>query len=885
MNKDFCSENTDSFLHKKRKQTPAFFITILFFFRLIFTANAWNSAPVLIHISDAIKPSKLISINGEGLDSAKVTIALYQDITNTSPATPPSGWVSAEVVQYDVKGNFVVVRFPDYLPVGIYNVWVKNSFGWSSPIKLNAPRALFISEKEAWAGLNIELVGRNLDGTEFGAGTNSVARLVDGNNNYVQTIVSLNPYNITFQITDETPVGTYSVEVSNDGGLHWSQPSSMQMLTISAKGRDDLGLGLAWANSFQYDTVYDVSLHGVPVNSGTDVTNKIQSIITQVKNAGGGVVYFPKGTYLISGLSIPSKVILKGEDMVSSKLLSTKNPNGVLIEAAADAKINGTIGLHNLYLGLGDTNDSLNFDFFWPNCDSSASKIFLKNVTIHYQPTISKSRQGNGRAVIIMAKERILISNCKFIGWNANCEMHCRYTQFKNNYVENSTGIMTESDGAYTFYESDTLQGHAPNNVAQNSGFSCRDFSYVANNYVNGIGSISNDGEGIMAEDSPPAAFNYGQVTGATLNSVSAVSDIGVTLVKPSNLYFGTLSVQIIDGTGLGQLRAVTTISGNTININKAWDVIPDTSSRWSLFTPNQAITWYKNKINHCGAGYVMYGLWTDGIVADNIAINSMGVSIHALSKDDNGYAAYSSDYFNRIIRNSITGVSWHVGYGAIGVNPARHNADGLFKGVQVYGTEIKENYLYGDPTIKADYGYTAANTSANIGLSDYAGTNFYGGYWTGSLVARDLLNSIIEDNSCNNSKVGIEVTRGNYGVVLCNNTFSSITDSNLFIIPEIPIETSCGSAITMANEKSLIEGELTLFPNPTTGKVNIKTETSAILNFKVTNGLGEIVHAEKCTTKSDCAVFDTENFPRGIYVVQLLTDNGNLTSLKLCKE
>ncbi len=849
---------------------------------------SWNNVPVLIRISDAVKPSKVFTINGEGLDSGLVTIAMAQDLTGASPLTPTSGWTSAGIVQYDNKGNFVVVRFPSSLPAGIYNVWVQNSFGWSKPIKLNAPRAQFISEKEAWPGLEIELVGRNFDGIEYGALTNTQIRLNNGTNTYSQTIVSLNPYNVKFKITASTPTGSYNVNVSNDGGINWSKPSSEQILSILPIGRDDYNLGVAWANDFNYDTIYNVVNNGVPVNSGTNVTAQVQAVIDLVKSKGGGVVYFPNGTYKISSVSLPSKVILAGQNMYLTQIQHSITPNqGVLIKAKNDGITNGVLGLYNLSLGLANTTDSVKCDFFWPNGGANCEKIFVKKVNINYQPTIAKSKIGNGRGIIVMANQRVLVANSRIVGWNANNYFFVKnYVTFKDNVVDNSNGIMVGSYAAYTFYENDSLNGHVPNNVSQHSGLSAHDFSYFGNNYVANIGGAGNDGEGLLVE-CPDGPVNYGSVTGGSNMSINAVAQSTTNpLAVPTTTYYGTLSVQIIDGRGLGQLRKVTSITGNTILVDKPWDVVPDNSSKWQLFFPNQNVTWYKNKINNCGAGYIMYGEWADGVVAENQATNSIGISLTSVARNGN----FVSGYFNRIVSNTITGVSWYVKYGAISINPARFNSlfNGVYAGVQMYGNEIRGNTVSGDASQTPVVGYTAPNTKANIALCEFYGTNFYGGYYTGSFIARDLLNTIIDGNGLNNSKYGIEISRGVYGVVECNNTIQNVTISTYSIEPAVipVVEQNCGF-ITGAGNENLTdqENKLLVFPNPTNKNVTAKAlgNSEAINSIIIYSASGQQLMAYDnlhCFEK----IIQIDNLPEGIYFAKFIAINGKISLIKIIK-
>ena len=166
---------------------------------------------------------------------------------------------------------------------------------------MNAPRPSSISDYQAYAGADIEVVGKNMTGVEFGGTSATQVRLNDGNGNIVmQTLPTLaapytdNPYDLTFAASG-TVGDTYYVEVSNDGGTTWSRLNDGQTLTIvSHTGTDPLGLGVSWAQNFNWTNSVSVTTHNAVPNSSADQTSDIQATINQVAgNANGRRRHFP----------------------------------------------------------------------------------------------------------------------------------------------------------------------------------------------------------------------------------------------------------------------------------------------------------------------------------------------------------------------------------------------------------------------------------------------------------------------------------------------------------------------------------------------------------------------------------------------------------------
>ena len=72
--------------------------------------------------------------------------------------------------------------------------------------------------------------------------------------------------------------------------------------------------------------VFDVTGNGADDTGNVDSTGAIQATINQAQNAGGGVVFFPKGLYRVEGtLSVThSNMVLRGEGSANSRIFFTQ---------------------------------------------------------------------------------------------------------------------------------------------------------------------------------------------------------------------------------------------------------------------------------------------------------------------------------------------------------------------------------------------------------------------------------------------------------------------------------------------------------------------------------------------------------------------------------
>lgn len=59
--------------------------------------------------------------------------------------------------------------------------------------------------------------------------------------------------------------------------------------------------GSAWEVAADAGCFFNALGYGLKGDGITDDTAALQALVTRVKNAGGGIIYFPKGTYILTG--------------------------------------------------------------------------------------------------------------------------------------------------------------------------------------------------------------------------------------------------------------------------------------------------------------------------------------------------------------------------------------------------------------------------------------------------------------------------------------------------------------------------------------------------------------------------------------------------------
>ncbi|MEI8196405.1 MAG: hypothetical protein WCI73_10890, partial [Phycisphaerae bacterium] len=817
-------------------------------------ATPWVTPPILLKVSDAVVAGAPLTVNGGGINAGSVDVAIALYTTGASPAVPPAGALHPQIMQVDKDGQFVVCTMPTGATAGVYNVWVKNEFGWSSLVKMNVARALFMSDYQGYAGLSLEVTGRNFDQSEFGGTTATQLRLNnDSGGVYTQTITNLNPYNLTFTV-GAAPLGTYYVEVSNDGGHNWSRPSSGQTLTLIAHtGTDPLGLGVSWAQDFKWTNIIDVTKAPYNINpadtSGNDTTI-LQNALNAAAAAGGGVVYLPNGNYYSSQIKIPPGVVLQGQDEYATKIYYIGAGGGGSFIYSYDDRYGYTsqptmqvlgiaklsilmpdpttvTGRPDVYINFGDVTRSN------PTNDQTlrlANRMFVASVNLTYDLATGNSSgtyAHRGIGVLFGGQQRFLMLNNHFVGWCAtNPDSYLTsYCTLKGNYYEFSSGYVHDTAN-FAYYENNTVVIH-PEYNQDTHGLFARANAYIANNSVTGAGdqsNVNNDGEGICNEP-PGGNFYYGTATSATATSLTVGTGTGLT--SPVS-YYGTLSVLITYGTGRGQLRRVSAINltTNTITVTQPFAIVPDSTSVFTLYDPLENFTVYNNTLNNCAQGIIPYGDQFDTVVAHNTTINSVGVFMWA-ARNSSGLAD-TADAFVRITGNTITGVSRRTNEAGIGIYTGRFDGAN-FLDTMTYSTEILYNSITGNNTLTPTAGWPPF---VGIYLSSYRYSNMSNGVGTG-----DCANTLIAGNTLSNLKAGVMMTKGNYGQVITGNTYDSTV---LEFINDNPYVDLYANHYITSTTNGLSDNTLVTSTNGfATGAANIAAQGAIIASVSSPAGTG----------------------------------------------
>ena len=590
-----------------------------------------------------------------------------------------------------------------------------------------------------------------------------------------ESIVSLSPYDISFTVTGATVGKTYSVQVSNDNGADWSSPSSGQTLDDHLRPIRPARPGRALGGGFQLEQRVQREQLRRQRHDDHGRDHRRAERGQRGVEAGGGMVYFPNGTYYISHIALPPNVVLEGQSEYGAQIyydgsggssfIRTNGANNASYDASNQGVAQLSIFLSNT-TNVTDRPDIFIYLGSGYNTSNLSNNLFVSNVNINYPTSTGVDSGTRGLCFDFGGDQNLLIQNNTFVGWEAIIYGYeSQYSIIRNNYLEYSYNQLLDT-ATYAFWENNQAVIHTEYDQDCHGLFARAD-AYFANNVVENSGNGANnqtDGEAFCTEASDVnGCYNYGTVTSATSTSIT-VSPI-VTLVTPTVPY-GVLSIVITSGTGIGQLRQVTSISGDTINVSSPFTITPDSTSVFTLIAPCQGATVYHNTAENCEGTICIYGNSFDDVVADNTLINSGGVLLYAVRDNASGQSRYAPTFFTRVTGNILLGISRLGNYESMGIYTARFGT-ASYTGVQAYGDEFCDNTITGNNAAVTNSSSNSQAPFVGIFVTAYGYSTQSNGVGVG-----DATDTLIQGNNLSDLPTGITLTTSDYAQVVSNNLY-----------------------------------------------------------------------------------------------------------------
>lgn len=559
--------------------------------------------PVVFQASDSVKPGDAVLLYGDGL--ASVLSVRVQRLPDDSSTNSISGQ-PVEVPTIQPCNASIKFLLPPSLQSGIYAVQLKGAM----PVVLNRPQLWFLqpehlepglAQNQAPPGAKIQIIGKDILLPDQQGNALLIIKPVTGGTSRTISADKAEKFSLRATLPSDLVPGSYEIRVSNGfgGEQGFSDPLTIQIRRAGT-----------WP-----DKIFNARTFGAIGDDSADDTAAIRSALDAAEKNGGGVVYFPWGTYrLTDWIRIPRKTILRGEERDATILKWPVDEPQVETDFIPACVYGDTsFEIENLSLIARKANTILT-DLSSPNNIAPDLKpfvnpegshdVFLRHVSFHHwmhcshpdrNPALWAKRYTDNLNPYNFRNGAIRnfeVSDCLFQGANQSF-YNIRNARILRNSFSNGMGYCWTCLGGgawFTVAEENDLNCSSSwgyGKIGMNRILSSRN---VSHNFVHG------EREAMTLDISATPAIPYvvtpegihftGNQNIAWYGSPKSVQGNSLTLegIKAAPGDFAGKTVMILDGPGAGQYREITTNSAKDFTIDHPWDVTPTVESTVGLW-------------------------------------------------------------------------------------------------------------------------------------------------------------------------------------------------------------------------------------------------------------------------------------------------------------
>ena len=740
---------------------------------------AAEAAPVIIWASDPVRSGETVVVRGDAFGrKAKVEVSV----------SGQGDWKPAEILQQTERTLKFVL--PKELPAGVVCFRIQVDEAFSELQKLNAPKVWWIQGDQvesATPGGWIRLFGLNL-------GLKKGAKLILRNEgiSVPLRLIAVDEFNFRAEVPDTVSVGRYRVEFESGEGIAGENVMAGKVEIVTSPKQlnkvynvTDFGSKPGQPDAIQYYT-------GMKALDQVDSTESIQKALNAAGKSGGGVVYFPRGIYVLSkGVEVPAGVILRGagrgqtalswvddqlprekEDLVKlmwGSLLFKPIPDPQNAAHPYLIRGPGHFGVEDLAIYAVNHRAGILSDF--PDTAPGAGHVKIHRVLMRLNRFINVQRTGRHYAD---AEEAFLRRWKDEPKGGANCQgaihlsgpnlevVDCDiYSSMSAMIFNGASGVIARNRIAGTgrswtvmgrktrkliFEENLCLDGgicllnvHVTasheGKLGDASNFS-REL-YCARNSIEDCYVLDRDGGFVSDFHSPLGVYTgwakQSEGTKATLASSMQGDDL-------SSKWAGAM-VSVLDGKGAGQVRWMKSLAGNEVVVDEPWQVPLDGSSFVSVSKTLYRGLFVHNLVADAGNTVSLWGGGVEMVVAGNRSERGGALNQITLCHGDQFIPGMRAQFFDNVITEGIN-------LGASYVFP-RGSLIGTYTYTPLYFERVIQKNK-GQPVTAPDYhGPLAVDQIFRRNRIESAG-NFY----AGGMVS----NILFEMGEVKHSRIGVDI-------------------------------------------------------------------------------------------------------------------------------
>jgi|GEM_PF-689428 len=715
-----------------------------------------TAPPAVVWFSTPVRPGEIVMVHGGNWSmDALVAVEAMGNGETGKPALGATPEITSrvEVLPLSIRRNCISFHFPRNLEPGAVRCRIVDAGRTSKPFVLNEPDLWWFQGdggQQASPGGWLGVFGRCLS-----SDGNARLALKRGNKTTPVALESQDQWSLRAGLPDGLAEGDYEVLVHNGfaGESGWRSPGNVQI-----RPRHEV-----WK-----DRVFDVTDFGAVPNDRAFDTSSVQAALRAAAKNGGGIILFPRGRYQITeALTVPPYTLLKGKGLKLSQLYWPDT------EAPPDSLIQGShsFGIEDLFITSGNYLSGI---VAKPSDGAESGNITLRRVRIrllrdqYVSAEERVRREGLPGAALRIGGPLMRIEDCDVYVTGTAFGLGGTDAVIARNRFMGGTGYL--SGGERIIFEKNFITGGG---ISVGPGGLYQRNVYWANNRVER--NFKHDREA-MTFDGGGHAYQGGLKSWKGTRMVLATERMAW---RHGSDHWVNGGMMVMDGRGAGQLRRITRIGNNVVEIDQPWTIEPDVSSRVMISCFRERYLFANNHIEDATIALQLYGSLIEGILSGNTCARAGGFHSYGMFK---GGGPEPSWYVQFLGNEILEGNAYR---GAQNEIPASDSH-----------LAIRDR---GHPSARFPFTRTCL-ARRNI-LHNNARLEVLGG----GIVD----NALIENCVVKNSDVGLYVTDRARGVILWGNRFENVRKPMAGAIGKAVLHPADHALAAMSGAATLLDSEM----------------------------------------------------------------------------
>jgi len=627
---------------------------LMFAFALLGAVHAAD-APVLFWLSDPVQPDETLMISGEFFTPQSIVeLARIEDGAPGSPvdAQKPSvaQWTTAPILQAGTQSLKCAV--PAHFKPGLFVCRVRNGESASEIARLNAPEPWWIQGDDgesATPGGWLRVSGNCLN---FGA-KSSICLKPDAGEGRTIEAGAIDGFSLNAPLPNDLAAGDYTVFAHNSfgGTAGWTRAGTLRV-HAAEKWPDTVFNVMDFYGKDKEKEMQKAIRRG---SNAPDRTEAVQAALKKAQEAGGGVIFFPAGTYGIqSELKMPPRTVLKGEGMGLARLWWGKG-SFALDGGGSQARKEGPVEGYTGRMISGEHFHIEDLTMYVPLvCDNAiqVGKDFrMTRVRVRVDKYWMRSPQRQN-GTFLRAGANFAVTDCDILA-KASAIALGSYGVVARNKIQAGKSNVDMGGSRQMIIEDNQFVSLDPTAYINLAGEG-RNIYYARNKHES------------LYVDQSDFSFTFDGNGAGYLGKVKACNGENVTLAEdPKYLkwageksdYWKKSVVCILTGRGAGQYRYVTANAGRDWKIDRPFAVSPDENSIITIAPYRGQLIVSGNRFEDANWVNMGYGSSLDVICANNTLFRCSQLLNYGLNLPDGQQPSWRVQYFNNEIHEGFTTV------------------------------------------------------------------------------------------------------------------------------------------------------------------------------------------------------------------------------------